>query len=50
LEDALALIKDLKPNKAYLTHVSHRLGFHEEVQKQLPTNVFLAYDGLQIKI
>jgi phosphoribosyl 1,2-cyclic phosphate phosphodiesterase len=50
LEDALALIKDLKPNKAYLTHVSHRLGFHEEVQKKLPNNVFLAYDGLQLLI
>ena len=50
LEDALALIKDLNPKKAYLTHMSHRLGFHEEVQKQLPKNVFLAYDGLQIMI
>ena len=50
LEDALALIKDLNPKKAYLTHMSHRLGFHKEVQKQLPKNVFLAYDGLQITI
>lgn len=50
LEDALALINDLKPKKAYLTHVSHRLGFHKEVQEQLPANVFIAYDGLQLEI
>lgn len=50
LEDALALIKDLKPKKAYLTHVSHRLGFHKEVQKKLPANVFMAYDGLQLEL
>ena len=50
LDDALALIDELKPKKAYLTHISHRLGFHNEVQKQLPPNVFLAYDGFKILI
>ncbi|MDY7395612.1 MBL fold metallo-hydrolase [Aureibaculum sp. 2210JD6-5] len=50
LEDALNFIEDLQPKKAYLTHISHRLGFHEEVQKQLPENVFLAYDGLKLSI
>jgi phosphoribosyl 1,2-cyclic phosphate phosphodiesterase len=36
-------------SKPYLTHISHHMGFHEEVQKELPRNVFLAYDGLEIE-
>lgn len=48
LEEALAIINALQPKRAYLTHISHLLGFHDEVQKQLPKNVFLAYDTLQI--
>lgn len=48
LEEALQFIEDVQPEKAYLTHISHRLGFHDEVQAQLPDNVFLAYDNLQI--
>ncbi|GAA4231910.1 MBL fold metallo-hydrolase [Postechiella marina] len=50
LEEALSFIKKVNPEKAYLTHVSHLLGFHEEVQKKLPKNVFLAFDNLQITI
>ncbi len=50
LEEALAFIKKVQPNKAYLTHISHKLGFHAEVEKQLPENVFLAFDGLQIEV
>lgn len=50
LQEALNFIKLVKPEKAYLTHVSHTMGFHEEVQKTLPENVYLAYDNLQITI
>ena len=50
LEEALEMVKIINPEKAYLTHISHRLGFHEEVSKTLPKNVFLAYDGLQIEL
>ncbi len=50
LEEALEFIKSVNPKKAYLTHISHLLGFHEEVEKQLPENVFLAYDNLKITI
>lgn len=50
LEEALNFIDEVKPERAYLTHVSHLLGFHEEVQNKLPDNVFLAYDTLQIEI
>lgn len=50
LEGALAFIKDVQPKKAYLTHISHKLGFHVEVEKIVPENVFLAYDGLKIEV
>jgi len=48
LKEALALIDDLKPKQAYVTHISHQMGFHRQVQKTLPPHVFLAYDGLEI--
>ncbi|MGH2664422.1 MBL fold metallo-hydrolase [Flavobacterium sp.] len=50
LEEALEFITIVRPKKAYLTHISHILGFHEEVQKKLPENVYLAYDNLTITI
>lgn len=50
LSQALSLIQKLKPHKAYLTHISHKLGFHDIVEKTLPENVFLSYDGLEIEI
>ncbi|MBR9914970.1 MAG: MBL fold metallo-hydrolase [Algicola sp.] len=50
LDEALSLIDKVKPKKAYLTHISHYLGFHDEVQQKLPKNVYLAYDNLEIEI
>ena len=50
LEDALEFISKVKPERAYIIHISHLMGFHEEVQAQLPENVFLAYDNLKITI
>ena len=50
LSQALELIAEVKPGKAYLTHLSHQMGFYDEVQKELPENVFLSYDGLEIGI
>jgi len=50
LQEALEFIVKVNPGKAYLTHISHLLGFHEKVQQKLPENVFLAYDNLQITI
>ena len=49
LSEALSFIEKVKPEKAYLTHISHELGFYEEVQKNLPKNVFLAYDTLTLE-
>ncbi len=50
LEDALEFINKVKPERAYIIHISHLMGFHEEVQAQLPENIFLAYDNLKITI
>ncbi len=50
LEEALEFIEIVKPERAYLTHISHLLGFHEEVEKKLPENVYLAYDNLVITV
>jgi len=49
LPQALQVIDEVKPAKAYLTHISHQMGFHGQVQNELPENVFLAYDGLTIE-
>ena len=50
LKEALAFIEIVKPEKAYFTHISHLLGFHDEVEKSLPKNVHLAYDNLIITL
>lgn len=50
LQEALDFIAMIQPEKAYLTHISHHMGFHEEVQQKLPENVYLAYDNLEITI
>lgn len=46
LHEALAEIDRLKPEKAYLTHISHSMGKHAEIEAGLPENVHLAYDGM----
>ncbi len=50
LEEALEFIEKVNPETAYLTHISHLLGFHKEVEESLPERVFLAYDGLKITV
>ncbi len=50
LEEALEFIALIQPESAYLTHISHVMGFHEDIQKKLPENVYLAYDNLIITI
>jgi phosphoribosyl 1,2-cyclic phosphate phosphodiesterase len=50
LEEALGFIQLIKPERAYLTHISHRMGFHAEVSAALPDNVYLAYDNLEITL
>ncbi len=50
LEEALTFIEQVKPEKAYLTHISHLFGTHKEIQAELPDGVFVAYDGLQLDV
>lgn len=50
LTEAVELISDLQIPKAYITHISHQLGLHEEVEKELPKHIHLAYDGLTLDI
>jgi phosphoribosyl 1,2-cyclic phosphate phosphodiesterase len=49
-QQAIDLMNELKPEKAYFTHISHQLGLHDDVSKELPPFIKLAYDGLQIEI
>lgn len=48
LAEAIALAEEIGAEATYFTHISHQLGNHEEVIKQLPPTIFLAYDGLKI--
>jgi phosphoribosyl 1,2-cyclic phosphate phosphodiesterase len=50
LQEALAFIEEIQPERAYLTHISHLFGTHEEIEKLLPPNVFAAYDGLILEV
>jgi phosphoribosyl 1,2-cyclic phosphate phosphodiesterase len=48
--EAVEILKELKPEAAYLTHLSHFVGLHKEVNSRLPHNIQLAYDGLEITL
>jgi phosphoribosyl 1,2-cyclic phosphate phosphodiesterase len=48
IDEAIGLIQEIKPDFGYITHISHQLGFHREVEKELPAGIFLAYDRLAI--
>ncbi|WP_291401759.1 MBL fold metallo-hydrolase [Daejeonella sp.] len=50
LDEALEFAAEIGAERTYLTHISHKLGFHAEVSKQLPEGVFLAYDGLELDL
>ncbi|MBK7233118.1 MAG: MBL fold metallo-hydrolase [Saprospiraceae bacterium] len=50
LQQALDTIQKIQPKVAYLVHMSHHMGKTKNLESQLPTKVFLAYDGLEIVI
>jgi phosphoribosyl 1,2-cyclic phosphate phosphodiesterase len=50
LDEAIDFANDIGAEKTYLTHISHRLGKHGDISKELPSNIALAYDGLKLKI
>lgn len=48
--EALEVIDQVKPERAYLTHMSHEIGLHAQAECQLPHNVKFAYDTLKIEL
>ncbi len=50
LEEALVLTEEFQAEQTYFIHMSHLLGTHEAVSRELPSNVALAYDGLKIEV
>jgi phosphoribosyl 1,2-cyclic phosphate phosphodiesterase len=50
LSEAVELLKEMQPTRAYLTHISHLMGTHREVEAELPDFIRLAYDGLTIQL
>lgn len=50
LDEALQFAEKVKAEKTYFTHLSHRMGKHADVSKELPEGVEIAYDGLQIDL
>ncbi len=50
LAGALQIIKFLSPQQSYLTHISHQMGFHDLLEKELPKGVYAAYDRLKLNI
>lgn len=50
LPEALEVIGQIQPKQSYITHISHEMGLHSEVEKELPDGVHQAYDNLQIDI
>lgn len=49
LREAISFIREISPKKAFITHISHQMGLHAEVSKELPAGISLAYDGLTIE-
>ena len=47
-EATMAVIEELRPKKAYLTHLSHEFD-HNSYEEGLPDHVRLAYDGLRLE-
>ncbi|TWI83707.1 phosphoribosyl 1,2-cyclic phosphate phosphodiesterase [Lacibacter cauensis] len=50
LEEAVALVQELEVPQAYFTHISHQLGLHDVVEKELPKGIHLAFDGLVLHL
>ncbi|MEX6685894.1 MBL fold metallo-hydrolase [Danxiaibacter flavus] len=50
LSEAIQLVDELEIKQAYITHISHQLGKHEEVSRDLPPHIHLAYDGLKLAV
>lgn len=50
ISEAIGIINKIKPDFAYLTHISHMMGLHEKIQNKLPEGISLAWDRLSLEI
>lgn len=50
IDEAIAFSREIKPELTYFIHMSHQFGLHAETEKQLPSGIRVAYDGLKIKV
>lgn len=50
LDEAIKVLEFIRPEKAYITHISHLMGKHDDVSKELPDFISLAYDGLVVEM
>lgn len=50
LAEAIDMVKAVNPEKAFFTHISHKLGLHAVVDKELPPSIAVAFDGLQVQL
>jgi phosphoribosyl 1,2-cyclic phosphate phosphodiesterase len=50
LSQAISVIRDLNPRMGYLTHISHQMGPSLELEKELPSHIRPAYDGLVLEL
>lgn len=48
LSEAIGIIRQVNPQQAYLTHISHFMGIYKQVEEKLPKTIHLAYDGLEL--
>ncbi len=50
LDEAIALAQKIGARRTYFIHFSHDLGLHSDVERSLPDNIFLSYDGLSLEL
>lgn len=50
LDEAIAMVHELQVPRAYFTHISHQLGLHAAVEKELSEGIHLAYDRLVVEL
>tara|TARA_B100000902_G_scaffold399968_1_gene474102 strand:+ start:7323 stop:8084 length:762 start_codon:yes stop_codon:yes gene_type:complete len=50
MQEAVDILEELKPEQGYLIHISHYMGLHKQVNKELPDFIKLSYDGLVLEL
>ncbi len=50
LEEGIRLFRNTGAEQVYFTHISHQMGLHRTVSKELPAGVALAYDQLVLNL